>query len=501
MSVHVQEHYGESISPAQLGVILDLCDQQDDGMNGEKDECLVCGEELSFLALQRHLATHMEDMALFVLPNTQEGQDMGGTNDSVQAELKSKGQLSDTKSQTSSLGFSTAGDNGQTRAEFSKLLTSEEEGYSSKFIHWQVNDDSELASLHDLLQDLEDQDEEVRQAAVEALSNHPALPYEIVDSMGRSHLESRGRYGQTVLSRAARKGREVTCERLIERGADFQSKDEDGWTPLHLAATAGNVSIAKMLIEAGADLESRDVSGHSPLHGAAEDGHKSVVEMLLQKGANFESRNDHGQSPLHGAANYGREAIVRMLLEIGADDQLKDKYGQTPLSLATKRGDEATIRLLQQHADSPASRQSSEAYHSTPDNASDGTSLAKIDLDSLPPLYKKVGQDWHAVFNPQLQRDLDVDLVHVFKHSYIVDTVRFSHDGMYIATSSGRTARIFDIQTGEQVCALDHSAHHAGRDIFLGSVSFSPDDQYLATGGGEMIYVSQFATCSHLQLD
>ncbi|KAL6359034.1 hypothetical protein LRP88_09232 [Fusarium phalaenopsidis] len=346
MPAHVREHYGESISPAPLGVILDLCNQQDDGMDGEKDQCLVCGEELSFQALQRHLATHMEDMALFVLPNTQEGQDVGGTNDSVQAgNLKSRGKLSDSKSQTSSLGFSAAGDHGQTPADFCKLLSGEEAGYNFKFVHWSVTDDPEVASLKVLVQQLEDWDEKVRHAAVEALGSHPALPYEIIEAMG-ARLECCDGDGRTVLSWAAEKGHEVTFERLIEKGADFESRDGSGQSPLHCAAWNGNEAGVKTLLELGADFESRDEDEQSPLHYAAEKGNDAIVRMLLDAGADFESRDKDGLSPLHYAAFHGTGAIARILLEIGADIDSKDKDGLSPLHYAAFRGNEAIVRML-----------------------------------------------------------------------------------------------------------------------------------------------------------
>jgi len=103
MSTHLREHYGESISPAQLGVVLDLCDRQVDVSDNEKDSCLVCAEELSLSALQGHLAAHMEDIALFVLPNTSEEEETGGSKASVLvAKLKSKGETSDTELEASS---------------------------------------------------------------------------------------------------------------------------------------------------------------------------------------------------------------------------------------------------------------------------------------------------------------------------------------------------------------------------------------------------------------
>ncbi|KAM0418719.1 hypothetical protein ACHAPT_012317 [Fusarium lateritium] len=463
MTAHVKGHYGESISPAQLSVILDLCDQQVDGLNGEKEECLVCGTKLSLSALQDHLATHMEDMALFVLPNSDEGQDKGGTNDSIQAEnLKSKGKISDLRSQASSLGFSAAGDHGQTPTDFSRLLTSEEAAYASKFEHWKVTDDSEVVSMKVWVQQLGDPDEDIRHAAVGALGKQPALPYEIIEAMGKE-LEGEGSNGQTALSWAARSGHEVTLARLIEKGAQIDSKDYDGWTPLHWAAENGYEAIANRLIEAGADVESRD---------------------------------DRGQTPLHYAAKEGYEDVVRALLEMNAGDKEKDDQGRTPLSLAVEGGHEAVIQLLQPHVNSPVSFQSSEGDHSTPDDAGGvpvGVALNRLDYDSLPPLYKKDGPGWYAVFNPQLQRDLDLDLVHTFEHSTVVTFVRFSHNGMYLATGCNFTAHIFDVQTGQRVCALDHESdagEESNKDLYLLSVCFSSDDRCLATGAKDCkIYV------------
>jgi hypothetical protein len=109
MSTHLREHYGESISPTQLSMVLDLCDRQVDVSLNKKDSCLICGEELLLLELQGHLAAHMEDIALFVLPNTDEGEQSGGSKASVQvAKLKSKDKTSDTESEANSLGFSAA---------------------------------------------------------------------------------------------------------------------------------------------------------------------------------------------------------------------------------------------------------------------------------------------------------------------------------------------------------------------------------------------------------
>ncbi|RSL94434.1 hypothetical protein CEP52_012624, partial [Fusarium oligoseptatum] len=233
--------------------------------------------------------------------------------------------------------------------------------------------------------------------------------------------------------------------------------------------------------------------GWSPLHFATNNGNEAIVRLLLEVGADVNSVDNLRWSPLHFAANNSNENIVIMLLDMGADDQIKDFEGDTPLSLAAEGGHEAVVQLLREYADSPVSQQSLETDHSPPHNAmdvTDGNFLAEIDFNSLPSLYKKVGEGWNAVFNPKLQRDLDVDLVHVFKHSSVVASVKFSHDGMYIATGCNFTARIFDIQTGEQVCVLGHNAPKEGEDMYIRSVSFSPDDKCLATAAeNKIIYL------------
>ncbi|OQE34786.1 hypothetical protein PENCOP_c015G06953 [Penicillium coprophilum] len=147
ISAHLREHYDESISPSQLGVILDLCNFQVDISENRKDRCLLCGEELLLGVLQGHLAAHMEDIALFVLPNTNEEEDFVASKASVDvAKRNSEGKTTGTDSDPSSLGYSVAGDYKQIPTDFAKLLTSEEAEYTSKFLSWRTTDDDRESS-------------------------------------------------------------------------------------------------------------------------------------------------------------------------------------------------------------------------------------------------------------------------------------------------------------------------------------------------------------------
>lgn len=143
----------------------------------------------------------------------------------------------------------------------------------------------------------------------------------------------------------------------------------------------------------------------------------------------------------------------------------------------------------------PGTAQSPQVSHPTPDNRMGGprappvgNALGDLEVDSVAPHNKKTGSDWYAIFNPQVQRVLDVDLVHSLAHESVVCCVRFSHDGKYVATGCNRSAQIFDVQTGEKVCVLeDHTTSDMTADLYIRSVCFSPDGRYLATGAEDKL--------------
>lgn len=111
-----------------------------------------------------------------------------------------------------------------------------------------------------------------------------------------------------------------------------------------------------------------------------------------------------------------------------------------------------------------------------------GNMLVNWNPEDLPPSHKREGQDWYAVFNPDVQRVLDVDLVHHLVHDSVVCCVRFSRDGKYLATGCNRSAQIFDVDTGHNVATLQDETVDKDGDLYIRSVCFSPDGKFLATG-------------------
>lgn len=113
--------------------------------------------------------------------------------------------------------------------------------------------------------------------------------------------------------------------------------------------------------------------------------------------------------------------------------------------------------------------------------------LSDIDMETLDPQFKKETPDWFVVFNPRIPRRLDVDLIHNIPHQSVVCCVRFSQDGRFVATGCNRSAQIYEVETGQQVAHLqDHTLPEDG-DLYIRSVCFSPDGQYLATGAEDKV--------------
>lgn len=129
-----------------------------------------------------------------------------------------------------------------------------------------------------------------------------------------------------------------------------------------------------------------------------------------------------------------------------------------------------------------------------------GNQLSELNPDKLPPHYKRSGDDWHAVFNPNVTRRLDVDLVHNLVHQSVVCCVRFSQDGRFVATGCNRSAQIFDVNTGEQVCHLQDASSQPDGDLYIRSVCFSPNGRYLATGAEDKIIRVSMAM-SHMPIE
>ncbi|EGC36846.1 hypothetical protein DICPUDRAFT_77529 [Dictyostelium purpureum] len=94
---------------------------------------------------------------------------------------------------------------------------------------------------------------------------------------------------------------------------------------------------------------------------------------------------------------------------------------------------------------------------------------------------KEKGQDWLVGYNPSVQTNLNIDLLHNLQHNSVVCCVNFSNDGKYLATGCNRSAQIYDVDSGKKIHSFVDESDKDG-DLYIRSVCFSPDGNYLATG-------------------
>lgn len=92
------------------------------------------------------------------------------------------------------------------------------------------------------------------------------------------------------------------------------------------------------------------------------------------------------------------------------------------------------------------------------------------------------GSDWIVGYNPSIQTNLNIDLMHTLDHSSVVCCVKFSHDGKYLASGCNKSAQIYDVETGEKVHNILTDEFGKDGDLYIRYVCFSPDGRYLALG-------------------
>ncbi|XP_014272664.1 receptor-interacting serine/threonine-protein kinase 4 isoform X1 [Halyomorpha halys] len=160
-------------------------------------------------------------------------------------------------------------------------------------------------------------------------------------SPGASHADlvmlatnKRDYMGNTLLHRAAEKGRWMDVRTLVKLRDMVDLRNDLCKTPAHLAAISGSVESLQILLDHGASLSATTEEGYTVLHEAAKHGHTEIVKWLLDRGAEIEARDRQGQTALHTAVIWCRYETVDLLLNQGAHINLRNVYGQTPLALA-----------------------------------------------------------------------------------------------------------------------------------------------------------------------
>jgi ankyrin repeat protein len=141
-------------------------------------------------------------------------------------------------------------------------------------------------------------------------------------------------------------------ERIIEKGANVNYKNQEGDSALLEAVYANNSALVKSLVDKGADVNVQNQDNYTPLLIAAEDGSLDIVETLIDAGANINYEREGGDTALLNACRQGQAEIASLLLRKGANPNVEDANGQTPLMFAVINDNiELAELLLEKGAD------------------------------------------------------------------------------------------------------------------------------------------------------
>lgn len=137
--------------------------------------------------------------------------------------------------------------------------------------------------------------------------------------------------------------------KLLDRGADVNTRGGCGGTVLMSASSIGHLAMVKLLLGKGADINAKDSNGgqtalmwaismrsHPTVVALPWKGHPAIVKLLLARGADVNARNDKGWTALMWASNNCDLPMVKLLVKKGADVSARDNAGRTALTVTSQ---------------------------------------------------------------------------------------------------------------------------------------------------------------------
>ncbi|XP_029326513.1 arf-GAP with coiled-coil, ANK repeat and PH domain-containing protein 2 isoform X3 [Mus caroli] len=108
---------------------------------------------------------------------------------------------------------------------------------------------------------------------------------------------------------------------------NWANSDENQATPLIQAVLGGSLVTCEFLLQNGANVNQRDVQGRGPLHHATVLGHTGQVCLFLKRGANQHATDEEGKDPLSIAVEAANADIVTLLRLARMNEEMRESEG------------------------------------------------------------------------------------------------------------------------------------------------------------------------------
>ncbi|XP_055562239.1 arf-GAP with coiled-coil, ANK repeat and PH domain-containing protein 3 isoform X6 [Falco biarmicus] len=115
----------------------------------------------------------------------------------------------------------------------------------------------------------------------------------------------------------------------LAHGAEINwvNDEDENKTPLIQAVMGGSLITCEFLLQNGADVNQRDSRGRAPLHHATYLGHTGQVCLFLKRGANQHAVDGDGQDPLSIAVQAANADIVTLLRLARMNEEMREAEG------------------------------------------------------------------------------------------------------------------------------------------------------------------------------
>ncbi|KAM8953919.1 arf-GAP with coiled-coil, ANK repeat and PH domain-containing protein 2 [Pelodytes ibericus] len=131
------------------------------------------------------------------------------------------------------------------------------------------------------------------------------------------------------LYQAAFKRNLPSMSEALAHGAEVNwvNTKENNSTPLIQAVRGGSLVTCEFLLQNGANVNNRDIKGRGPLHHATMLGHTGQVCLFLKRGANQHATDEDGKDPLTIAVEAANADIVTLLRLARMNEEMRESEG------------------------------------------------------------------------------------------------------------------------------------------------------------------------------